>query len=353
MCRRFLYLLAVAVFLVSMLAWGQGTGSGEPPKQDTPKEEVIQNGGDFSNANPVLPAVVIPKDTIIVKGAWASSSDSSTPDPESGGVSGSVFSSPYFGISYTLPQQWFEKFKGPPPSDSGRYVLAQIQPTPAYKGTAKGTILISADDMFFTNLPAKNALEIVNYSKDHMFADHQVELKPTEMTLGGRPFTFFSYWSPVAEIHWYVLATEIRCHTVQIVMSSRDTKLLEGLVKDMDKMKLPAEAGPSAGAGGGPAPVCVKNYVNSKTLATKVDPTLPEHRFNPIPVRIVIDKEGRVKHIHFISAFSDQSQAITEALGQWRFKPYLVDGKPVEVETGIMFGRSYNSAPVAKVPTAD
>jgi hypothetical protein len=65
-----------------------------------------------------------------------------------------------------------------------------------------------------------------------------------------------------------------------------------------------------------------------------------ERRFNPVPVRIIIDKQGKVKHIHFLSAFPDQAKAITDALFQWRLRPYLRDGKPVEVETGIMFGRS-------------
>jgi len=57
-------------------------------------------------------------------------------------------------------------------------------------------------------------------------------------------------------------------------------------------------------------------------------------------VRIIIDKDGKVKHIHFLRAFPDQSAVITPALLQWRFKPYLKDGQPVEVETGIMFGRA-------------
>ena len=50
--------------------------------------------------------------------------------------------------------------------------------------------------------------------------------------------------------------------------------------------------------------------------------------------------QGKVKHIHFLSAFPEQAQGITDALRQWRFKPYLRDGRPVEVETGIMFGRT-------------
>jgi hypothetical protein len=79
----------------------------------------------------------------------------------------------------------------------------------------------------------------------------------------------------------------------------------------------------------------------------KVDPVLTDRKFNPIPVRIVIDRYGKVKHVHVISAFPDQAKIITDALLQWEFKPYKQNGEPVELETGIMFG----SAP-AQMKTA-
>jgi hypothetical protein len=194
--------------------------------------------------------------------------------------------------------------------------------------------------MFFSPFPAGNALELVNYSKDHLQADYKVEMPPTPTKIAGRPFTFFAYWSPIAELHWYVLATEIRCHTVQLVMTSRDTKLLENLVLDLDKMKLPAETGPTAGTGGGDVPVCIKDYASGDNVIGRVEPVFTERRFNSVPVRIIIDKEGKVKHIHFLSAFPDQAKVITSALEQWRFKRHLQNGQPVEVETGLMFGRS-------------
>jgi len=103
---------------------------------------------------------------------------------------------------------------------------------------------------------------------------------------------------------------------------------------------LPAEAGPISGRGGGEVPVCIKDYASGENVTERVDPLFAERRFNAAPVRIIIDKQGKVKHIHFLSAFPDQVKAITDALFQWRFRPYLRDGKPVEVETGIMFGRS-------------
>jgi hypothetical protein len=320
-------LLILALF-ASVLARGQ---SAKP--QNAPN-----NGSDISDN--VQPITKVPTGVILVKGAWSSASDSVTPMPEGANVTNNAFNNQYFGMTYPLPPDWAEKYKGPPPSDSGRYVLAQIIPAETFEGSARGNILITAQDMFFAPVPAANALELINYSKDNLQVDYKVEMPPRETKIAGRSFAVFAYWSPVAELHWYVLATEIRCHAVEIVLTNRDTKLLKNLLLDMNKMKLAAEASPTAGTGGGDVPVCIKDYARDENVIARVDPVFTEHRFNPVPVRIIIDREGKVKHIHFLSAFPDQANAITDALGQWKFKRYLRDGKPVEVETGIMFGHT-------------
>jgi hypothetical protein len=326
---------------LATLGWGQGA---KPPNAP-------RNGGDF--ADNVQSGSKVPAGVILVKGAWSSASDSVTPVPEDGNVFNHVFSDPYFGLSYALPPNWEEKYKGPPPSESGRYVLAQLRPTDTFKGPARGSILITAQDMFFSPFPAANALELVNYSKNNLQADYKVEMQPTPTKIAGSFFTFFAYWSPVAELHWYVLATEMRCHAVEMVLASRDTKLLENLILDLDKMKLPVEASSTAGTDGGDVPVCIKDYASGDNVLTRLEPVFTEHRFNSVPVRIIIDREGKIKHIHFLSAFPDQAKAITDALEQWKFKPYRREGKPVEVETGIMFGRAQHVAarPAVGAPT--
>ncbi len=218
MCFRYSCSLLVIALSISSSAWGQGARPQSAPK----------NGGDFSNN--MQPETKVPSDVILVKGAWSSASDSVTPLPEGGNVINNVFSNQYFGMTYALPSDWTEKYKGPPPSESGRYVLAQIRTASTYKGPAQGSILITADDMFFTPLPATNAVELINYSKEHLQADYKVEMLPTQTKIADRSFTFLAYWSPVAQLHWYVAATEIRCHAVEIVLTSRDTKLLESLI---------------------------------------------------------------------------------------------------------------------------
>jgi hypothetical protein len=274
----------------------------------------------------------------IVKGAWASASDSVTPLPEGGSIADAVYNNQYFGLSYPFTSDWYEKTKGPPPSDSGYYVLAQIRPSDTFKGPAKGLVLIGAQDLFFSLVPGKGAMELISHTKDTLRPEFRVERQPTQVRIANHSFVRLDYVATAINLHWYVLATDIRCHVIQFSMASTDTKLLDSLVQDLNKMTLPAEAGLGSGTGGGDTPACVPDYASGDNVLTKVDPVLTDHRFNPIPVRIIIGKDGKVRHIHFISAFPDQSKAISDALMQWTFKPYLQSGKPVEVETGILFG---------------
>jgi len=280
-----------------LFLWTGAAGAQEGPR----------SGGDFSNN--MQPAKV-PEGVILVKGAWASASDAKTPLPEGGRVSGGTYVNAYFGLSYPLPAGWTQKYDGPPPSDSGYYVLAQVAPAAAADGSLLGSILVVAQDLFFTPAPAANALELLDYGKQRLGDQYKLERGPEALAVAGRTFVRFDYGAPAAELHWHVLATEIRCHVVKFVFTSRDSSLTEALIGDLANLKLPVEAGAVAGNGGGDAPVCIKDYANEENVIERSDPYFAERRFNTVLVRIIIDRQGRVKHIHFLSAFPDQAKAI-------------------------------------------
>ncbi len=298
------------------------------------------NGADISQGSQGQPLIKVPANVILVKGAWSSASDTVTPLPEGGRVSTESYDNPYFRLTLQVPPGWIQKYEGHPPSDSGYYVLAQLRPADPTPGQnpgrardkARGTLLVVAQDVFFTTTHATGALELINYTRDHLQADYRVERPPTTVRVAGRDFIRFGYVSPVARLHWMFFATQVRCHVVEFIFTSADTRLLESLTRNLGNLK----SRPETDAG---EPVCIKNYASAATILERVDPIFSEQKYNQIPVRVIIDREGKIKHIHFLSAFPAQSQAISAALSQWRFKPYLRNGETVEVETGMLFGR--------------
>ena len=294
-------------------------------------------GSLVSSAAAAQSLTKVPTDVILVKGAWSSASDSVTPLPEGGKVTAEGYDNPYFGITLGLPPGWTQKYEGPPPSDSGYYVLAQLRPADPVPGQARGTLLIAAQDMFFSTTRATGALELINYTRDHLQADYRVERPPASVTIAGRSFVRLDYGSPVSDLHWSVLATQIRCHVVEFIFTSTDTRLVGSLARSLNTMKSRLDDD-------GTEPMCVKDYASAENLVETVDAVFAEQKYNTIPVRLIIDREGKVKHIHFLSAFPAQAQAISAAVSQWRFKPYLRNGQPVEVETGILFGRAPRAA---------
>jgi hypothetical protein len=288
-------------------------------------------------AAPAVPLRKLPTDVILVKGAVPSASDSKTPLPEGGTVVRDVYRNDYFGLSYALPSGWFEKYKGPPPSDNGAYVLTLLRPGVTDKHSSRGTLLITAQDMFFGPMSGHNAKESIEHTKETLQTDYKIERAPAQVTVANHPFTRFDYNSPVAQLHWYVLATEIRCHTIRFVFTSPDPALNELLIKEMDAMTLASNADT--------APVCVADYAEGANVTYKVDPSFADQKYNAIPVRLIIGKTGKVEHVHVISAFPAQARGITDTVLQWRFKPYIRDGQAVEVETGMLFGAAPRAKP--------
>ena len=263
-------------------------------------------------------------------------SDPKMPVPEGGLLIDGAYNNPYFGFSYRLPRDWWENLEGPPPSDTGYYVLAQFKPVDASKGSSRGTILITALDKFFASRHAGSPREMVESIKASLKPPvFQVETTPIEVKVGNHIFTRFDYQAPAAELHWRILATEIRCHIVEFVFTSQDTRLLDTLVQDVDRMQ-PSDRS-TFEFDEKEVPLCVQGYASGPSLLHKVDPIFAGPKFTRIPVRIVIDKNGKVKQMHLISAFPAQAENVKAALAQWQFKPYVRNGRSLEVETGIVF----------------
>jgi TonB family protein len=59
-----------------------------------------------------------------------------------------------------------------------------------------------------------------------------------------------------------------------------------------------------------------------------------------VVLKIIISKTGSVNEIHVVSGHLLLKQAAIDAVKQWRYRPYLLNGEPVEVETTVNVTKS-------------
>jgi hypothetical protein len=165
-----------------------------------------------------------------------------------------------------------------------------------------------------------------------VFSQEVIDHAPQEIRLAGHRFVRLDYSG--ASFHHAEFSTVVRCHVVTIKITSRFPEIFKKLDDNIGQISLLDIADPASG--GGPVPVCLKDYASDATVIHRVDPVLGP-LFTQIPVRFVIDTKGKVKHIHVINSLPDQAKSVEDALAQWVFKPYVQNGQPVELETGILF----------------
>lgn len=89
-----------------------------------------------------------------------------------------------------------------------------------------------------------------------------------------------------------------------------------------------------------PQRVRVSSGVSSGLLIHKVSPAYPPdarsaHVQGTVLLQALIGKDGRIIDLHVITGDPMLSPAAIGAVQQWRYKPYLLAGEPVEVETQI------------------
>jgi len=90
-----------------------------------------------------------------------------------------------------------------------------------------------------------------------------------------------------------------------------------------------------------PAPVDLPpETVQSQYLVKRVAPIYPplarQARIQgTVMLRIIISKSGEVRQLQLISGHPMLAPAAIDAVRQWKYKPYEVDGEPVEVATNV------------------
>jgi protein TonB len=59
------------------------------------------------------------------------------------------------------------------------------------------------------------------------------------------------------------------------------------------------------------------------------------HAQGTVILAATISKSGNIENLHVVSGPAVLQQAALDAVSTWRYRPYLLDGQPVEVETTV------------------
>jgi protein TonB len=80
--------------------------------------------------------------------------------------------------------------------------------------------------------------------------------------------------------------------------------------------------------------------VSQGLLMKKVQPVYPRnalfmHQEGSVELMATISKTGDISRVKVLSGDSQLTRAATDAVKQWKYKPYLLNGEPVEIQTQV------------------
>lgn len=108
----------------------------------------------------------------------------------------------------------------------------------------------------------------------------------------------------------------------------------------------PQPAGPPGGGTPTPAarpprgPVRISRYVMAGSILTRVEPVYPDKArrlgvSGTVVLRVILGKDGKVSRLSVLSGPEMLRQPMLDAVSQWIYRPYILNGDPIEVETTI------------------
>ena len=114
-----------------------------------------------------------------------------------------------------------------------------------------------------------------------------------------------------------------------LAVASANDSSLSGLMSQSSNLPKPSLA-----------TVRISQGVSQGLLIKRVQPKYPQaalaaHVQGVVQIEATIDKEGHVINLKVLSGEAALARAALEAVRQWRYKPYYLDGGPVEIQTQI------------------
>jgi TonB family protein len=279
----------------------------------------------------------------------------SRPGPESGTIVSSTYANEFLGFWFPIPEGW----------QVNRESIGAEREGAAKRTSGGGLELVVLDQHTarpFRNRIVLSALDATGMSvttQEYVSKFVGVQVKEdgrelvrdaTDVELAGKHFFRADYRQPVSggALSEAFVCTKLGGYFVGWTFVAGSPQELESLVNSLQRLSFRDESRVIAGiissrppiGAARPQRIVVSQRVSESMLIKKIDPEYPdsarrEHVEGTVTLGAVIDKNGDVGQLSVVSGPTLLIPAALEAVRQWKYKPYLLNGEPLAMQTHV------------------
>ena len=292
----------------------------------------------------------------LISGQQTPTAPSAAPAYENGALTDNLYSNECLGFSYPIPAGWHVNTQMIGADATAKHLpgggLALLVVDREKDGALADRIVLTARDAGSGSPPT--AQEFVSNSvRAQINADqkHREALRDVHaVDYAGKHF-FRSEYKQTGERTVYsgFVYTKFRGHYLGATLIAGSAEELEEAANSLQRASFREDERNAKcvdTAAGAPATasaqrIRVSEKVSQGLLIKSVNPPYPEearhgHIQGQVVLKVLIDMEGNVESVSLVSGHPLLAPPAIEAVKQWKYKPFLLEGKPSEVETQIV-----------------
>jgi TonB family protein len=264
-------------------------------------------------------------------GALLSAQTPSNTPVERGTIADHVYENPSFGIRWELPKDWTVASESPLTSD---HILIRLLPS----GTAspESVELTYRDDYQWDE---KTTQQMQNKGWESLSGSGYFTVG------GGIPARRYDYKSKATPTQYLTTLSGPRHgYTLSVVFIAGSEERVQELMKSIQTLRVRPDWPPNADTTQASAPsaprVRISQAASQVLLQRHRQPAYPPatrkaHVEGSVVLLAHIGVDGLIKELYVENGNALLVPSAIDAVSQWKYQPYLLNGKPTEVETQI------------------
>jgi TonB family protein len=267
---------------------------------------------------------------------------------ENGVIANGVYSNECLGFSLPIPRGWETNDIAAPGGKARRRSDNSLVLLYLRQETAPGGIILNAFDSANRDGGAQDFVSSTVRAQVTIPGEHRDVVKETvAVDYGGRHFYRSDFKGNARDgtpLYVAYIYTEFRAHFIGATLASASSDGLNNAADALREISFREDQiNPSCIMSSDNAtwPLHIEEGVSKGLLVKRVPPDYPaiarQARIQgQVVLRAIIDTKGNIKDLKLVSGHPMLAPAAINAVKEWKYKPYMFQGQPIEVETEIV-----------------